>query len=335
MPEHSAAALQRPTAERREGSLTERIWHGADTIVEGTLQRAQNMLEQEGLDATPDATVDLAYTLQLRHLDKASQKDEYGQTEIDDWSTGTLTANRIALLTLSMPAAGRAQRALNATDYRHGTRNEHLIGVLSDFNGDLANALAHMPQSMMADFPERLLLRSQNVLQNRWDIESMKPEDLYRSLRGVKREVAFWRAAHNNLDEDWAIRQSTTQEDIHGTDFIITNPEGQEMRVDVKAGLRFQTVVDKLLQGRWISREDADHAYETGYVYNPNTDRNGARDGTYTCIFDADRLGDITNYQYENQANVVNFIVERFQDRKATAQRKVGRYAVAAGHRSI
>lgn len=334
MSEHSAATLQRPTAERREGSLTERIWHGADTIVEGTLQRAQNMLEEEGVDATPEATVDLAYTLQLSHLDQAARKDENGESPMDDWSTGTLTANRIALLALSMPAAGRAQRALNATDYRHGTRNEQLIGTLSDFNGDLANALAHMPQSMMADFPERLLLRNQNVLQNRWGIESMKPDDLYRSLRGVKREVAFWRAAHNNLDEGWTIRQSTTQEDIHGTDFIITNPEGQEMRVDVKAGLRFQTVVDKLLNGHWISREDADQAYEKGFVYNPNTDRTGARDGSYTCIFDADRLGKITDYQYENQYNVVNFITERFHDRKATARRKFGRYAVAAGHRS-
>lgn len=324
----SAATLQPPTAERRETNLAERIWHGADTIVDGTLRHAQALLEDEGKDATPEATVDLAYKLQLRRLDEAAKPDETGESVIDNWTTSTLTANSIALLMLSMPGAGRAQRELNAVDWHHGVRDEAKIGILSNFNNDLTDALVHMPKSMMPDFPERLLRRGENVLQGRWEAESMRPDDLYRSLRGVKREVAFWRALHNNLPEDWSIRQSNTREDIHGTDFVITDPEGREMRVDVKARERFDIVVDKLLSGRWISREDADVAHETGFVYNPNTDAAGARDGTYTMIFDADMFGDISNYEYNDPNRAVSFVTERINDQKATARRRLGGFAM-------
>jgi hypothetical protein len=116
---------------------------------------------------------------------------------------------------------------------------------------------------------------------------------------------------------------------VHGTDFVISNDLGREMRVDVKARQRFDVVVDKLLQGRWISRRDADIAHERGFVYNPNTDKNGARDGTYTCIFDADMFGDIIDYEYTTPDRAIDFVKDRFTDWQATATRqKFGRYAL-------
>jgi hypothetical protein len=199
------------TAKRNQANLIERIWHGANTIVDGTLHQAESQLEQEGKNATPEATADLAYKLQLRSLDTAAQKSKTGASIIDNWNTSTLTANCIALLILSMPGAGRAQRELNAVDSNHGIRDEAKIGILSNFNNDLTDALVHMPKIMMADFPETLLHRSQAILQRRWDIETMHPDDLYRSLRGVKREVAFWRALHNSMGPGWSIRQSNAR----------------------------------------------------------------------------------------------------------------------------
>lgn len=333
MPKALAAPIFRlpgaATTKRNESNLIQRIWHGADSIIDGTLREAQSLLEHDGKNATPEASTDLAYNLQLRRLDTAAQKGKTGASAIDKWNTATLTANSIALLMLSMPGAGRAQRELNAVDWNRGARDESKIATLSNFNNDLTDALVHMPRAMMADFPEVLLSRSQALLQSRWDIESMRPDDLYRSLRGVTREVAFWRALHNNMGPGWSIRQSNTREDVHGTDFVICDNRGRSMRVDVKARQRFDAVVDKLLQGRWISRHDADIAHERGFVYNPNTDETGARDGSYTCIFDADMFGDIINYEYSATDRAIDFVKDRFHDRQATATRqKFGRYAL-------
>lgn len=318
MPEQVTHVDQRRVATNPEqrSNLGERIWRGADQIIHGRYAQAERIINQRGETAVPHRILELAHSLELKTL---------RETDPEDLTTSERTAHHLALVMLGMPSAARAQTRID----HHESRNKQSdVALLSRFNKDIAASLAYMPPSMMADFPDRLFARSQNVLENHWGVESMNESQFFRTVAGVTREVAFTRALNETLPEGWTHHQGNTREDMEGTDEVICDPDGNELRVDVKSRNAFDHVVDDLERDRWIDRQTAQHARRDGVVYSPSRTPRG--ESIYNCIFDADMLGEIQDYQYDNPYKVWEFVEQQFEQQRGKRLRRLGAQAIRA-----
>lgn len=328
MPERTLAPPKTPasTTERRGNYLTEQTWQAVDHIVLRMYADAENAQMRDGLDSSTTGVLERASIGQRATVERLENDDTHNLT------TSQLTAHRVALLLLEQPHMQRARKRLDAskstdqnqTDYPSRMND---LAMVSTFNSDLAASLAHMNSGMMDDFKDRFFVRSDTITR-RWDTEPVDRGRFNSIYAGVKYEVAVWRALLTELPEEWSIRHGTTDEDLHGTDFVVTNPQGQELRIDTKSKRAFDKRLNQLLQEGRITAEQADTASELGYIYNASRDADGKR--MVNCIFDADMMGDIsTKFEYEDPVIVLEFIQERFDDPPPTKRlRSLGKNAI-------
>lgn len=301
-------------AELRREPIEERIWRNADALAVHRMWQAMDLRRRKGETATPQNAIDLARSLQLKDMRDA---------DTDNWPLSLLTANKVTLLMLGIPSAARAQTRLD----EHRSHDRRLdVASLSRFNDDFTGALADMPRSMMPDFTDGLMRRSHAILQDKWHLPILSEKQFDRIANGLAHEVAVWRGLSQTLPEDWSIRQGSTQEDLHGTDFVVYNPEGRELRLDVKSRVAFDYAVNDLEAGRWIPSHVADQARESGVVYSRT--RVPGSDDVFTCVFDADMLGGIENYEYKDPSTVFDFVERQFQEQGQTRLRKLGNHAI-------
>lgn len=301
------------TEQRRE-PLAERIWQGADVIANNRLQQAMELQRRRGETVSTQNAIDLARSLQARALQSP---------DIEDWPTSKLTANRVALLMLGIPTAARTQTRLD----EHRTHNRSLDAAsLSRFNDDFTGALAEMPASMMADFTERLMRRSENVIEGKWHLPTLNEKQFHRIANGLEHEVAVLRGLKESMPEGWSIRQGTTQEDMHGTDFVVYDPDGRELRLDVKSRVAFDYAVTDLYSSGRITMEAAEEARRAGVIYSRSRTPEGAT--AFNCIFDADDLGDIVHFNYQDPSVVFEFVERQFEEQGEARLRKLGKHAI-------
>jgi hypothetical protein len=268
----------------------------------------------KGEQTSPLSAIELARSLQAKHM---------RESDVDEWSTSDLSANRMALLVLGIPAAARAQERMD-------TRRTHDraldVGSLSRFNRDLSGVMLEMPPSMLPEFPDRLRRRSENLLYQQWGLPVLNEVQFNRITNGISREVAVLRALQETLPEEWNLRQGTPQEDMLGTDAVVVDNEGRELRMDMKTDYAFAHILDDLEAGDWITPEQARRGAEDGYVYSPG--RTPAGEKVYTCVFNADALGKITDCQYEDPFAVFEFVEQQFEQQGQGRLRKLGRHAI-------
>jgi hypothetical protein len=301
------------TTERRL-TTAERIWNSADHLLHARMNQAMALQTAKGETATPLSAIELAHSLQTKRIREADP---------DKWTTFQLAAERTALFLLGIPAAARAQERMD----HHRSNDRALdVGSLSRFNRDLSAAILAVPKSMRPEFPDHLRRRSENLLYRKWGLPVLSEIQFGRIANGLSREVAVFSALEETIPEDWEVRQGTAQEDLLGTDMVVVDNEGRELRMDSKTSYAFNHVVNDLENGRWITPQDAQRGRETGYVYSPG--RTPAGEKIHTCVFDADNLGGIKDYQYDNPYKVLEFVERQFEEQGQGRLRKLGRHAI-------
>jgi hypothetical protein len=316
-------APPRPATGVERDSITERIWQGTDLLVHGRFQEAHTALEQDGRGTSARHTVELARAMQLQVMQEAETPGPDGHAPIEDWNTSKVTANRMTLLLLGLPSAAEAQDRID----NHSSHDKPAdVALLSGFNQEIAGVLAHMPPAMMDEFPDRLLRRSNNLLKGKWGLPVMDERNIAITMAGARREAAVLRALHQTLPEEWSVRQTSTEEDLRGSDLVVYNPDGWELRMDIKSRNGFDHAVDDMLRQGIISREQADRAREKGVVYRRSKDQTGEK--VYNCIFDADQMGQINNYEYDDPFNVFEFVEHQFEEQSQSRLRKLGKHAI-------
>lgn len=318
--------LTSPSVQRsveRRSDLVERIWQGTDMLVHGRINEARNALQAKGESTSNKHVVRLAHSLQASSLHEAERRGPDGHQAIEDWPQSKVTAHRLAALMLSLPNATEAQ---NRIDHHRSVHKPQDVATLSRFNSEIAGVLARMPGAMMDEFPDRLRKRSENVLQNQLGLEVMDERNINITMAGARREAAVLRALHETMPDDWIVRQTNTAEDVRGTDLVIYNDEGRELRVDVKSRHGFDHEIEDLRARQAITHEQAERAMDTGFIYRRGETPNG--ESVFNCVFDADMMGNITNYEYDDPFSVYEFVERQFEEQGQTRLRKLGKHAI-------
>ncbi|HSE61605.1 MAG TPA: hypothetical protein VLA88_04910 [Candidatus Saccharimonadales bacterium] len=317
MAEHSIATTARPTAERREGGMAEQVWRSTDYLVRGRFEEAHDALVARREKPTPATTLDLA---------RAMHTADLADAPIEDWTTSHVTANRVALVTLEMPqtaaAHGRLEEGNSAS--RADRTTDKL--TVSRFNQNLAEAMAYMPPSMLATFPTELRRRSSDLLRDEWHVATLANDNYNRIISGISREVALWRAAEAELPEGWEIVGATPEEDLRGTDIIIYDADDNELRLDSKTDTGFNRAVKKQYDDGYMTAAEAEAATTNGYFYKSGTTPGG--EPIQNCIVNADSLGKVRNFEYEDTEPVMAFIEKQFAEQRGRRLRKVGKTAI-------
>jgi hypothetical protein len=317
----TAPAINRPatqrSTERREGAMTERVWRSTDYLVRGRFDEAQEALVTKRHDASPARSLELALAMHTADLDEA---------HTDEWTTTQLTANRVALVVLEMPQTAAA--AARQTEGNFTSRQDRIntTATLSRYTQDLAEAMAYMPPSMLTTFASDLRERSNNLLRNEWHLATLTDEHYRRIFTGVTREVAMWRALEAELPEGWEVAGATIEEDRLGTDLIVYDTEDNELRLDVKATGSFTKSLKKNYDEGFITLAEVEEGQRNGFYYSPSTLPNGTQ--VQICVIDADRLGTIENFEYQDTEPVFTFIEKQFVEQRGKRLRKVGKSAI-------
>lgn len=313
MAPNTLAPATAATTERRL-SAAERIWQSTDQLVHARVQEAMQLQRNKGEAATPLSAIELARALQTKRMRDADQ---------NEWTTSQRAAESNALLILGIPAAARTQERMD----RHRSHDRALdVGSLSRFNRDLTSAIIAAPKNMRPEFTNQIRRRSESLLYRKWGLPVLSEVQFNRITSGLEREVAVFDALEETTPEGWQVRQGSMQEDALGTDIVVVDNKGAELRLDSKTRYAFDHVVDDLETGHWISAQDAQRGRDTGYVYSPGRTPSGEK--VYTCIFDADNLGSIKDFSYDNPYKVLEFVEQQFESQGQTRLRKLGRHAI-------
>lgn len=303
-------------SERRESPLGEQIWRDAERFTHINLYNAKQSLDTHGESFTTAHTAELAYAMQSRHLRSA---------DTDEWPTSQLVSNRIALITLELPTAARAQRALDSNGHR-GQDRETQVATLSQFNKDVAGVLAYLPPSMIADFAERFVDQAESLLEQRLGLPVYDRKGFYTVMAGVMREVAVIRALDSNMPDGWHVEHATVEQDVHGTDLTVVTDKNERLAMDIKSQNSFYRKVMKLRDFGHLSHDEAEKALTSGYFYSDlkvQDDEAGA-----VCIVNADSLGEIRHFQYNDAEPVVHFVEARLAEKRVEKLRHLGKPAI-------
>ncbi len=304
MAETSTASPSAP--EIRRPSVEEKIWAGVDSGVAEVLSEAGRFIDSHGLDNTSQNLARVAFAMQNKRLEGVDH---------DEMTTSELTTQQLSLLVLEAPFAARAHESLalhKAGEISlNNAQRAQFVAIASRFNHHFAETLSCMPASMTNNFHERVRAHMENLFQKKLDLPSVTKESMQNVAAGMRREVAVSRALRATLPEDWSVRHATAEEDAIGIDVIIADDQGYEYNMDIKSGNAFLNRVQSLTNKGRLTLEQQAEAIERGYVV-VGTGRRA--DNIETCIFDADRFGNIVSYEYPEPEKVAKFVYARMYE---------------------
>lgn len=320
MPEQSSTTIERPRVAPQSGeriSMAERVWQATDSVVHTRLNEAHAQLKEGEGQLTPEGLAKLAYANHVRHMEQA---------DTDEMTTTELTANQIALAMLESPLAAKADKDQQTNPARNPHDRAKRVGSLIQFNHDLAATLSHMSPNMIADFPQKLLERTHKLFGDKLRLPTFDRQDFNRIVAGVSREVAFSRALQGLLPEGWKLRHATVREDLIGIDIVVDTPDGP-INIDTKTSGAFEKALASLWADHRISQAEYDAALEDRFVQITTND---GRDMRAVYVLDADSLGEVRNFEYDNPDNVLDFVEERHQEMRAPKLRELGKNAIVS-----
>ncbi len=312
--------LQAPTTtEHKEAGQIEAIWHSTEKLTNGLLKEAKDDQIEAGGAPTPKSCLESAYSMHVADLEAAKEIDPAtGEAEIDNWPISIATANNLSLVILHTPFAAAAVHQLNNKNSE--AKEAAAKATISQFNQNLATCMAYMHPDMLKTLASTLPEQSEELL-SKWGLPVLPQEHYRRIFAGVSREVAVLRKLKK--DETYKSRSATTEEDGAGTDVVVTNKEGLELRLDVKTQAGFERTLQKYIQWGELTPEEADEARKKGYVYM------SGKQGVENCVFDADKFGVIENFDYkQGEDGLLEFIDEQFEAGRGKKLRKLGKSAI-------
>lgn len=299
---HQASAERRTTAERK-------VWDEVGDIMTDRIGTAVAGLRDRGYERpTPSEAISAAYAIQRAEVDA---------TDTDAMSTLEVTSNYAALTLLQMPAAERARRDLDEKKARglYGKDTVTERATLCQFNHDLAETLTYMPPSMAEQFPDVLYGRAQKGLAGRFGLDILRRPDFDRMVTGMKYEVATARALKVELPDGWSSRGATVQEDLEGIDLIVIDPDGDDLLVDTKGGGKFAKLLDEYASSDRMSQAEVELAREAGHFRDPGNPHTGQKG--QNIIVNANHLGSIKGFDYEDTEYVGSYFMKLMQQQKA------------------
>lgn len=316
----STTVIDRPPAPangERRLSTTERIWTATDNLVNTRLNEAHRQINEREGQLTPEGLARLAYANQVQYMEEA---------DIEEMTTAELTANQITLAMLESSFAAKADKDQQTNPARNPHDRAKRVSSLIQFNHDLAATLSHMSPNMVGEFPQQFLERTQRLFGDKLKLPTFEQHDFNRIVSGISREVAFSRALQAVLPEGWTIRHATTREDLIGIDIVIDTPDGQ-INIDTKTHNAFNKALSALWADHRISKAEHDIAHEERFAHITTTDGRVTRT---VYVLDADSLGKIRNFDYEDPEQALAFVEARLEDQQSTTLRTLGKNAIVS-----
>ncbi len=317
VPKIKMNTLTKPNITPERISSGEKIWTQANTALNTRFKEADSKINREGLGHSPSNLVDLA---------SERQKFLVESMDMGETTTYNLTANLITKAILELPAASAAQDLLN---HNGSTNRKETVAVVSEFNQDLAGAMTYMPESMIDTFPGQFIKAANNIYGQKLPIPLMKEKEFYQILGGMSREVAFARAANDSKtylepdEEPIEAHPANVALDVLGVD--ITLKQGDTtLNIDTKTAASYEMTMDRLRHKGMISEGDHKMAMDEGYI------RLGYGKVGKEYIVDADRLGRINKFKYEEPRRVIELCKQLLDAQRYRSQKKVGKIAVNA-----
>jgi hypothetical protein len=305
-------------AERREVDPMDELWRGSEKVVDERKRGARFLLAQRGVEDPPKEQLETVATAMQRHV--------LEQPDVEEWSTSRLTNQRVALVRLEAAQAVEIQKLQDKEPAPSGSElRARRVGALVNFNHDLAAALGCMSPRIVNRFPYELITYLQGT--NAIDKTKETEEQLRGKFRGLRPEVAFDRALQAEMPEGWQFRNASAKEDLSGIDGIVTNEKGEVLNFDFKKANSFNQTIEKLLEQSRITEAQAEEAFAHGFVEVP-TKHEGVK--LQRCIIDADMLGKINGFDYEDPVVVVEFVEERFAAQQQRKLRTLGKNAIVS-----
>ncbi len=313
MPAHQTLAPPERRASTAEAPQTmgERVWQGVGATIQERLGEARQALVDIGHDADVANVVDLASLI---------HREQFDEADTEAWTTSELTAHNIAQVLLDMPAAARAQAELDGDEYTPEHKHKQDLMIVCQFNQDIGAALTHMPHSMQSDFPDTVHQQATKGLKNHYGLEVLPETALKHIFAGVRREVAFMRST---LDNDIECTPATIEQDLKGADVVVTDEVGQ-FGIDLKTHNSFEKKITQMLDRKKLTPEEATAARTQGYIDMPIREE----DALPTIMANADAIGRIKGYDYEQPEAVIQFIEQLSQHRKDKILQKIGKSAI-------
>lgn len=313
MTHHSQLAEHHPRTEYHESPLGEQIWRDAERMTQMGLYAAKQSLDSKGETFTPETTVDLAYAMQSRRILTA---------DTDEWPTSQLVSTGIALISLELPTASKAQMALDNGNFNRAVN----VATMSQFNKDVARVLAYLPPSMIATFAERFMDQAENLLEHRLGLQVFDRRTFYSVMAGVMREVAVIRALESSIPEGWSVKHASVDQDVHGTDLTVIDDEGGHLALDIKSQNSFYRKVIKLRDQGELNHDEAEQALMAGYFYSKRKVQD--HQAGAVCIVNADSLGEVRHFQYADPEPVLHFVESRLAEKRDEKLRNLAKPAI-------
>lgn len=320
MTEQTLTRPSQATAERRV-PRSERIWLASDRNVQEALGQARAQMEAKGDPITGENLVRQARNLQFEKIAKMDP---------DEVTTDQLTADRLALALLEVPAATRAQRARDKNPHATGNARNAYTATLINFSDHLGGAAEYMPADMIENLPNFFYGRTQAVLGEQLGLS----EDVFnrgefnRIIDGIVPEVATLKALRDELPAGWSARHATLLENQNGADIIAADDEGHELGIDTKGPGSYAKEVDKYYSVGRNSDEEYRAAHQEGYFYRHDSTRR--TQDLVTVVVDASRMGGLNTrtWSYDDPENVAAFFEDELRAQRTRQLRKVGNSAI-------
>jgi uncharacterized RmlC-like cupin family protein len=322
MAEQTTTTLNRPSTITRtpehRAPRTERIWVASDQAVQTRLHEARTHMEAKGDKITNANLVRNARNLQYERLAKMNP---------DEMTTDQLTADRLALALLEVPAAAQAQHHID-TNKGPSRENSTQLAARIHFGDHLGDAAEYMPDDMIRTLPDRFFARTQNVLVGQLGFGE---EDVFtRSefdrgvIAGVAREVAVHKALRGYLPPGYDVRSSTMLENRQHVDKVVSDDTGNEIGIDVKAEGAYLKDIEKEWTAQRITNDEYEDAQHNGYLYE-RAMRRSEQDQLRVTI-NADHIGDLNleTWSYDNPEAVSELVVAQLETVRGRRLRKIG-----------
>lgn len=305
MPETLTTPQQLQRApERKRGDIAERVWDTVNQSVHERLSAAHRRLTDSGEQFDNADLAQSAYADQERMLD---------ETDTEEMTTTELTSQRIALMLLEMPFAAEGHAAVERGNFSSARQRLEAVVPITQFNHDFAAALDYMPKSMLPHFPEQAWRRAE-ALCRKLRLPVLPRARYQQIVQGMSKEVAVARAFHAEAPEGWSLEQSDVLKDIEqGVDLTVTNGD-EQLDIDVKAGGSFQQTLLRLQHDKTFTERDRALGIRDGYARVP-TDRYNRLAGD-KWIVNADHIGVISQFEYEDPEAVVALLERLFEEQK-------------------